>query len=441
MTSFPEIPGIGIPYSPVRNYCITSNFIDTYFGEMDESLIFLGACSSAKDDVFAQSLINKGAAVVMGYSDVTAMEYEMMTRTMFFYGLTKGNDTGGFYTISQALDYAKKCIGSSDPWSGYRSELVCFTNKDNYEDQYTLNGLIQGDALIKEADIDFAKNYYNQLASTIGLADDFIETKSITVVDQGATSNCLTPDNAELGIVFKETADFDGNGIDDLIVVTLEDCDGCIKLVETVYFFDEVGNYTSSSSSYSNLFTNNSNYYFYKAGDCIVKIIEEDNSGDWIDGLRYEIIENNVKIHGDHIFIRSYDMNAPDNGNSLGEVLYVHKDFRYPDNVCYTIDDADNYYAIYNRGFILNSSDDKCFAAENEACDYIDSLLSDLLDDKIRKIQPTTWENRWDTGFFPTDEIPESYTKLKISGSPSYKTGDKTTENNIVIDAEYVNSR
>ena len=40
------------------------------------------------------------------------------------------------------------------------------------------------------------------------------------------------------------------------------------------------------------------------------------------------IFENNVQIHDDEIHIMSYDMDAPNNGESIGEVLYIHKDYR-----------------------------------------------------------------------------------------------------------------
>lgn len=91
----------------------------------------------------------------------------------------------------------------------------------------------------------------------------------------------------------------------------------------------------------------------------------------------------------------SYDLDAPDNGEGIGEVLYIHKDFRYSGSVLYTIDDVDGYYAIYNRGFTLSSADDRCHAAENEACDYAYSVLNGLLDGKVGYLQPTTWEDRW----------------------------------------------
>lgn len=440
LTSFPEIGETNIAYSPVRKYCITSNFVDNYFETMNDSLIFLGACLSVKDDTLAQALLNKGAAIVMGYNETTSMEYEMMTRSMFFYDLTRMDEQDQYTTVAEALDYAKESIASSDPWGGYNAELVC-VSKNNVEGQYTLKGLKDSNTNQEEFSISFANQFYEQLISEEGLADGHIETKIETTEDQGAHTVCLTPESGNLGIIFKDIADFDGNGIDDLIVVTLDGYGGTISLIQYVYFFDAEGNYTETAKSNDIPIKSKCNYYFYKVGNYMVNIFKEDNSGDWIDDLRYEIIENNVQIHDDEIHIMSYDMDAPNNGESIGEVLYIHKDYRNTDSVCYTIDDIDDYYAIYNRGFLLQSADDRCLGSESEGCEFINSLLGEFLGEKAGRIEPTSWDSRWDVNFFPNDSLPERYTILKINATPSYKTGEKTTMSDITIDAEFVNSR
>lgn len=288
-----------------------------------------------------------------------------------------------------------------------------------------------------ELDIRFAEQYYEHLVSTVGLADEYIETKSETVEDQGAHTVCLAPSKGNLGIIFKDIADFDENGIGDLIVAILNEYNGKVSLDQVVYFFDSDGNRTVVSSTKDNPIRRTCNYYFYRVGNYMVNIYEEDDSGDWIDGLRYEVIENKVQAHDDEIHIMSYDMDAPDNGESNGEILYIHKDYRYPDSVCYTIDDINAYYAIYNRGFSTSSADDRCFQSESECCDYIYSLLSELLGERVGRIEPTSWDSRWDVSFFPKEFLPESYTILKINATPSYRTGEKTTVSDITIEAEY----
>lgn len=140
LSSFPQIGETGIPYSPVRKYLITSKFVENYFEEMDKSLIFLGACYSGKDDVLAKALLDKGADVVLGYTDTTSMEYEMMTRTMFFYALSYIGKENESYTVTQALNYAKNIVGLSDSFGKSDAKLVCFS-KDKIEERYALDGI------------------------------------------------------------------------------------------------------------------------------------------------------------------------------------------------------------------------------------------------------------------------------------------------------------
>ena len=463
LTSFPQIGKTNIPYSPVRKYCITSKFVDNYFEKMNQPLIFLGACSSAKDDVLAQALLNKGAAVVIGYNETTSMEYEMMTRSMFFYALTRVDeqDKDNNITAAEALWYAKNTIGSSDPFGEYGAELVCIS-RNNIDEKYTLTGIKetgndqnqdnqnnqnqdgqnqdnQNDQ--DKNDISYAEQYYEQLVLTEGLADEHIVTKLRTTEGEGASTVCLAPETGKSGIVFKDIADFDQNGIDDLIVVKLNEYEGKMTLDQCVYFFDQEGKYTISSATKDNPINGTCNFYFYKVGNYMVNIYKADYSGDWIDGLRYEVIDNNVQIHDDEIHIMNYDMDGPNNGESIGEILYIHKDSRYPDAVCYTIDDVNGYYAIYNRGFTLSSAEDVCVDSETEGCDSINSLLRDILGEEFGRIEPTSWDDRWNTDFFPDDVLPECYTILKVNANPSYKTGENTTESDISIEAEYVNSR
>ena len=291
----------------------------------------------------------------------------------------------------------------------------------------------------EESNISFAEQYYKRLVSTEGWADEHIETKILTTDDQGASTVCLAPEKGKLGIIFKDIADFDKNGIEDLIVVMLSEYEGKVILNQSVYFFDIEGNYNVISTSNINPIRGNCSFCFYKVGDYVVNIYKEDSSGDWIDGLRYEVIDNNVQMHDDEIRIMNYGLNASNNGKS-GEILYIHKGYRYPDSVCYTIDDVEGYYAVYSRGFSLSSANDRCFESELEACDYINCLLGDILCEKVGKIEPTSWVDRWNTDFFPNDVLPESYTILKISANSSYKSGENTTESDIIIEKEYVNN-
>lgn len=338
------------------------------------------------------------------------------------------------------------------------TQFVAFTvrlDAENSKDYLPIYGTF-GQTIVVPLDptteeLSFAEEYYKKLVSSKGLADDHIETKMETTEDQGASTICLAPEQGKLGIIFKDVVDFDQNGIEDLIVVSLEEFEGkvdkyegAIQLTQKVYLFDEEGKYFETGYSNITPIQGNCNYYFYTAGKYMVNIIEEDISGDWIDGLRYEVIAGNETMHNDHIHISGYDMDEPDNGNLPGEILYVGKDFRKDGekgSVCYTIDDVDAYYTIYNRGFTLSSSEDRCLSTETEGCEYINNLLGEMLEQNVGEMAPVSWDERWGTSFFPKNNPPKTYTVLKVSATPSHKTGEQTTSSDIVIEAEYKDSR
>ena len=201
LSSFPQIEVTeekGIPYSPVRQYLITSKFVKNYFEEMDNSLVFLGACYSGKDDVLAKALLDKGAAVVVGYNDAVSMQYEMMTRTMFFYALSYRDAENGSYTVTQALNYAKNIIGQNDLFikfkrnakEKHRAELVCFS-KDTIEDRYALDGIKETPLVVpileKTIDVSEYLENYTKLVNELNMKEteswQFSNSNSYTAND------------------------------------------------------------------------------------------------------------------------------------------------------------------------------------------------------------------------------------------------------------------
>lgn len=135
LTSFPTIPETDIAYSPIRYYGITSKFVEKYIGDMDEALVFLGACSSLKDEVLAQSFLDKGASVVLGYTDITTMYYEMISRTVFFTELVKEIDSG-YQTVAEACRKTIQIVGYDD------SCVMNCISREGVSERYTLKGII-----------------------------------------------------------------------------------------------------------------------------------------------------------------------------------------------------------------------------------------------------------------------------------------------------------
>lgn len=84
-----------------RYYVVTAKFFKKYLGEMNNSFVYLGACSSAKDPALAQVFIDKGAKAVLGFEDIVNMGYEMCVQRSLFHYLT--DSTSEPMSLQQAM--------------------------------------------------------------------------------------------------------------------------------------------------------------------------------------------------------------------------------------------------------------------------------------------------------------------------------------------------
>lgn len=94
---------------------ITSGFITKHCGWMFDSLLYLGACESGKDPRLAQSFLGKGAAAVIANSDTIWRKYNCDMMEDVANGLlTQDFTTKRYYTLKQAMAYAKEKHGEND---------------------------------------------------------------------------------------------------------------------------------------------------------------------------------------------------------------------------------------------------------------------------------------------------------------------------------------
>lgn len=94
---------------------ISSKFVDKYCNNLTGSLLYLAACESGKDNVLADSFINKGAFAVVGNTDTIVRDYNVILEyTTFEYMTQISPATGKYYTLSHALSKAKEKYGLDD---------------------------------------------------------------------------------------------------------------------------------------------------------------------------------------------------------------------------------------------------------------------------------------------------------------------------------------
>ena len=128
-TTFPDIP---------LHFAITSKFIDEYISSMKGALIFLGNCYSLKDNELATSFINKGAYIVLGYTDSVTQSYEMYSRTSFFNELTTIKEDTQYQTASEAYQITINKVGMCKNGC----ILTGLTAMDGLDKRYTIRKLL-----------------------------------------------------------------------------------------------------------------------------------------------------------------------------------------------------------------------------------------------------------------------------------------------------------
>ena len=97
---------------------VTPAFFDHYYKEnpFNDTLIYLGCCSGAKDSTLSNVLIKNGAEAVLAYNNDVNINYSRnMCQTIFNELVKKDGNTNSTITISEALKRAKKQNGEKDP--------------------------------------------------------------------------------------------------------------------------------------------------------------------------------------------------------------------------------------------------------------------------------------------------------------------------------------
>lgn len=112
-------------------FYISPVFFDKYMPEnaFEGSMVYLGTCESFADRRLAESIWNQGAEVILGNTREVRQIYNFQMIYSFAKGLTQQTNTGRYYTISQALAYAKAEHGATDVL-GCNSEVKALYRED-----------------------------------------------------------------------------------------------------------------------------------------------------------------------------------------------------------------------------------------------------------------------------------------------------------------------
>lgn len=130
-----------------KTYCVSGGFFQKYLSNMSDAFVYLGACDSGEDMAqrdnyrycLAQAFLDKGASAVIGNSATIKSNYncEMIRDTMAKM-MEYSEDNNGYYTLSEALNYAFEENGEDDG-SENQAHPIIFNQSGGHESNYTLN--------------------------------------------------------------------------------------------------------------------------------------------------------------------------------------------------------------------------------------------------------------------------------------------------------------
>ena len=291
---------------------------------------------------------------------------------------------------------------------------------------------------------DYATPYYNNLVSKYGRADSEIETKGYSI---GSTESFVDASKVEkLGIIYHQILDIDANGTLDLFYLQLLNNNGQLEIDYNLCYFEPGGSVKklSSGSPYLGV-VEKQRLYFYFANNYLVFIDEQDQSydtdtsGDVDEWLLYMVIENNTWVHHNTITIEDRSKDSYDER----EVAYISKDFRRPEYqnaeaVCYNAKakgfDYNVNEPLFAEGFTLDSYKyGLLLPSEEECCDRLYDITKEFVGESVSRLNPVSWEDRWQTSFFPGQDIVDEYVMIEINSSPSEKISSSQTMSNVKI--------
>jgi hypothetical protein len=188
------------------NHCFFDSLKDDTF---KNSLFFLGTCSSFADNRLYDSIINKGAAAVLGFDGVVRTNYNFSIMYSFFKGLTQSGDNK-YYTLKQAAEFALNECGIVDDnyfakEFGYSGQLrIKYATEDI--SNMPLPQILSNQ---KEKSGETSTSVQSAMSKYSVLVDAKLEADSIEYFDTSMNYNfCVIGKNGKYGLI-----DYEGNMI------------------------------------------------------------------------------------------------------------------------------------------------------------------------------------------------------------------------------------
>ncbi len=171
-----------------NNYVVGSEFVKKCVpdGSMENTVLYLGTCKSGYNSQLAQAFIDKGAKAVYTVTGNIDTGYNATMMKTVATALSSKKPDGTYYSVFEALEYAKTKNGSSDNIGEYNAQIALYTKEnfsyeyDSDDTAYTLDwykDYVECDKdIVVLLDVSYNMNYSDMFSKTKDAAIDFINT-------------------------------------------------------------------------------------------------------------------------------------------------------------------------------------------------------------------------------------------------------------------------
>jgi len=111
-----SVPQRRLIWSASGSYIVTTAFFEKHWDDnsFDNTLMYLGTCHGADGYNFVHLMERKGIKTILAFENSVFSQYDIDMCETVFDELIKKNDNGSFYTVGQAVEYAKNKHGDDD---------------------------------------------------------------------------------------------------------------------------------------------------------------------------------------------------------------------------------------------------------------------------------------------------------------------------------------
>lgn len=414
-------------------------------GSLNGSLVYLAACHSMQDSRLADVFLKKGASLTAGATDKISISYNLYMMTDFFTGLTTLDENGNYMTANEALDYAQGLNGSTDfaLFGCHASVILRYASE---EETYRLIPAA-GENQTVFPDPEESSEDQDPAGAAGYLQDTVLPRYQYTSGSFSLNYELISGDytdtyfyqceNEYVAFLGSSFYDFDQNGTEDLLTLTMETTTsdmekqmlgnrtdlGVLSLAETIYTFDQDGALLHTYRYHSQITpVLKEQIDVWQIGNHMISLWASDDDSASSD-------TRNNDEHSDDLYLITINCNEEkeierDRDWYNRRFGFLSNDGQYFSQLRHFVSGEPDPDILYAGGM---SGETGLFAAEEDACGQIRQNAEAVLGTDAFTLLPCTWETRWENPFFQFNGSSDLHITLKADSTNTFHSGTAGT--------------